>query len=78
MKITDGQIRLLWVKARNAKLVVEKDAALWIDFLHGHEGIDIGELDGKTTEEVAAAMMKHVEGSKFTKLLKDLDAMKAE
>lgn len=78
MKITEGQIRLLWVKARNAKLVVDKDATLWIDWLHGHEGIDVPEVEGKTTEEVAAAMMREVQGSRFTKLLKDLDAMKAE
>lgn len=78
MKITDGMIRLLWLKARNAKLVVEKDATLWIDWLHNHDGIDIPEVEGKTTEEVAAAMMKQVQGPKFTKLLKDLDAMKAE
>lgn len=76
MKITEGQIRLLWQRARGVQLVVANDAALWIDWLKTNAGIKVPDISGRTSEEIATEMMKAIPGTAITPLVKKLDALK--
>jgi hypothetical protein len=72
--VTDGQIQLLWRRARAAGLVVGEDAEQWITFLAENCMVPIPDRSGKKSTETAVAMMRTLPaGAHFQKLLKTLE-----
>lgn len=76
LKVTDGQIRLLWVRAKGAGLVVGEDAEAWIKWMNTNCLVEIPERHGKKSTEVAVAMMRQLPGgTTFQKHIKALEIL---